>query len=49
MMKKARKIRRQKVREEIADISPWDLSGTPEDIYNQLKDTQNTYLKKYNK
>lgn len=47
-MKNTRKIRRQKIREEIADISPWDLSGTPEDIYNQLKDTQNAYLKKYN-
>ena len=48
-MKNTRKIRKQKVREEIADISPWYLSGSPEDICKTLRETQDAYLKKYNK
>lgn len=48
-MKNTKKIRKQKIREEIADISPWDLSGSPEDICKTLRDTENAYLKKYNK
>lgn len=47
MMKKARKIRRQQVRDEIAEINPWDLSGSPEDICKELRDTQDAYLKDY--
>ena len=49
MMRETRKIRRQPVRDEIATVSPWDLSGTPEDICKELRDTQNAYLDKYNK
>lgn len=48
-MKNTRKIRRQQVKEEIADVSPWDLSGSPEDICKELRETQDAYLKKYNK
>lgn len=48
-MKNTRNIRRQKIREEITDISPWDLSGSPEDICKILRETQDAYLKKYNK
>lgn len=49
MMKNTRKIRRQQVREEIAEVSPWELSGSPEDICKELRDTENAYLDKYNK
>lgn len=48
MMKNTRKIKRQKVREKIAEVSPWELSGSPEDICKELRDTQNAYLDKYN-
>ena len=41
------KIRRQQVKDEIAEISPWDLSGTPEDICKTLRETQDAYLKDY--
>jgi hypothetical protein len=47
-MKNTTKIRKQKIREEITDISPWDLSGSPEDICKILRETQDAYLKKYN-
>ena len=49
MMRETRKIRRQQVRDEIATLSPWELSGSPEDICKELRDTQNAYLDKYNK
>lgn len=39
------KIRRQQVKENIAEVSPWDLSGSPEDIYKELHETQSNYLK----
>lgn len=48
MMKKTRKIRRQPVKENVAEISPWDLSGTAHDIYKELQETQNAYVDKYN-
>lgn len=48
-MKNTKKIRRQQVKEEIADVSPWDLSGSPEDICKELRETQDAYLKEYNK
>jgi hypothetical protein len=47
-MKKARKIRRQQVKEGITQISPWDLFGSPEDICKELRETQDAYLKDYN-
>ena len=46
-MKKARQIRRQQVKEGIAQISPWDLFGSPEDICKELRETQDAYLKDY--
>ena len=47
-MKSTRKIRRQQVRDEIAEINPWDLSGSPEDICKELRDTQDAYIKDRN-
>ena len=44
MMKKTRKIKRQQVRENIAEVNPWDLFGSPEDICKELTDTQNAYV-----
>lgn len=44
-MKKTIKIRRQQVKDKIAEVSPWDLSGTAEDIYKELHQTQSNYLK----
>lgn len=44
-MKNTSKIRRQKVKETVAEISPWDLSGTAHDIYKELHQTQSNYLK----
>lgn len=44
-MKNTKKIRRQQVRESIAQISPWDLLGSPEDICKELRETQDAYLK----
>ena len=41
------KIRRQQVKDEIAQISPWNLSGSPEDICKELRETQDAYLKDY--
>lgn len=46
-MKKARKIRRQQVKDTITTVSPWDLSGTPEEICKELRETQDAYLKNY--
>lgn len=48
-MKNTTKIRRQEVKDEIAEVSPWDLSGTPEDICKTLRETQDAYLNQYNK
>lgn len=47
MMKNTRKIKRQQVRETVAEISPWDLSGSAERIYKELQDTEKYYLDKY--
>ena len=46
-MKKTKNIRRQQVKDEIAEVSPWDLSGSPEDICKELRETQDAYLKDY--
>lgn len=46
-MKNTRKIKRQQVRETVAEISPWDLSGSAERIYKELQDTEKYYLDKY--
>ena len=48
MMRETRKIRRQQVKDTVATVSPWDLSGTPEEICKELRDTQDAYLKDYN-
>ena len=48
-MKNTTKIRRQQVKDEIAEVSPWNLSGSPEDICKELREIQDAYLKKYNK
>lgn len=47
-MKNTKKIRRQPVKENIAEISPLDLSGTAHDIYKELQETQNAYIDQYN-
>jgi len=47
-MKNPKKNKRQTVREIIAEISPWDLSGTAHDIYKKLLGTEIAYLDKYN-
>lgn len=39
-----RKIKRQQVRETVAEVSPWDLSGSAESIYKELLDTEKYYL-----
>jgi len=49
MMKNTRKIRRQQVKDEIAEVSPWNLSGSPEDICKELRETQDAYLNQYKK
>lgn len=46
-MKNTRKIKRQQVRETVAEISPWDLSGSAERIYKELQETEKYYLDKY--
>lgn len=46
-MKNTKKIRRQQVRETVAEVSPWDLSGSAESIYQELLDTEKYYLEKY--
>lgn len=48
-MNNTRKIRRQQVKDEIAEVSPWDLSGSPEDICKELRETQDAYLNQYPK
>jgi len=42
------KIKRQEVKDTLVTISPWDLSGTPEEICKELRETQDAYLKDYN-
>lgn len=39
------KIKRQKVKVIVARISPWDLTGSSDAIYRNLKDVENLYLK----
>lgn len=48
MMKNTKKIRRQEIREVVARVSPWELSGTAHEIYKELQETQNVYVDKYN-
>lgn len=48
-MKKTIKIRRQQVKENVTEVCPWELSGSPEDICKTLREIQDAYLKKYNK
>lgn len=45
-MKNTRKIRRQQIKETVARVSPWELSGSSESIYANLLDTENYYRKK---
>lgn len=47
-MKNTNKIRRQPVQENVAEVSPWDLSGSAHEIYKELLETQNAYVDKYN-
>lgn len=42
-MKKARKIKRQQIKETVARVSPWELSGSSESIYKNLQDTESYY------
>lgn len=44
----SKKIRRQQVKDTLVTVSPWDLSGSPEDICKTLRETQDAYLKDYN-
>lgn len=46
MMKNTRKIKRQQIKETVARVSPWELSGSSESIYKNLLDTENYYRKK---
>ena len=46
-MKNTTNIKRQQVSEVITQINPWDLSGSPEDICKELRETQDAYLKDY--
>lgn len=48
MMRNTRKIKRQQVKDTLTTVSPWELSGTPEEICKELRDTQDAYLKNYN-
>jgi len=48
MMKKTRTIKRQQIKESITSVSPWDLSGSPEDICKTLRTTQDAYLENRN-
>jgi len=43
-----KKINRQRIKESITSVSPWDLSGSPEDICKELRTTQDAYLKDRN-
>lgn len=45
-MKNTRKIKRQQIKETVARVSPWELSGSSESIYANLLDTENFYRKK---
>jgi hypothetical protein len=45
---KMKKINRQKIKEQIISVSPWDLSGSPEDICKELRTTQDAFLEDRN-
>lgn len=45
-MKNTRKIKRQQVKETVARVSPYELSGSSQSIYENLLDTENYYRKK---
>jgi len=45
---KMKKIKRKQTKESITSVSPWDLSGSPEDICKELRTTQDAYLKDRN-
>lgn len=38
------KIKKQKITEIVAEVSPWDLTGSLDKIYWYLLDTQKTYI-----
>jgi hypothetical protein len=46
-VRKTKQIKRQQVRETVAEVSPWDLSGSSESIYKELQDTEKYYLDQY--
>ena len=48
MMKKTRTIKRQQIKESITSVSPYELSGSPEDICKTLRTTQDAYLEDRN-
>jgi hypothetical protein len=43
-----KKIKRKQIKELITSVSPWDLSGSPEDICKELRTTQDAYLEDRN-
>jgi len=45
-MKNTRKIKRQQVKETVARVSPYELSGSSQSIYENLLDTENYYRNK---
>jgi len=40
----SKKIKKQKITEIVAEVSPWDLTGSLDKIYWYLLDTQKTYI-----
>ena len=47
-MKKTGTIKRQQIKESITSVSPYELSGSPEDICKELRATQDAYLEDRN-
>jgi hypothetical protein len=45
---KMKKIKRQQIKESITSVSPYELSGSPEDICKELRATQDAYLEDRN-
>jgi hypothetical protein len=43
-----KKIKRQQIKESITSVSPYELSGSPEDICKKLRTTQDAYLEDRN-
>lgn len=40
----SKKIKKRKITEIVAEVSPWDLTGSLDKIYWYLLDTQKTYI-----